>query len=268
VKIDLSEAFLQAFGRHFVTLSCMYTPPNSTAEIATLFSGFVIAIEDVWFYVTAGHVPRAIQSGMEAGGKFDVWRLGDQAARGPFNHGIPFDFDFNQWIVLDEAEVGLDYAALPLRNLFREGLERGNVIPLTKNGWGDHVTEHDQWVLVGVPSESVTHNGESLLTARVVGVALTKADAPEGAGAKAENQFYARLTDASDKVVKNVEGMSGGPIFATKKDDKEIRYTVIGVQSAWYRNDRIIAACPFSSLAIGLENAVRMARAELANAPP
>ncbi len=240
----------------------MYTPPNSMEEVAKLFSGFVIAIDDVWFYVTAGHVPRAVQAGMEAGGQFDVWRLGDQAARGPFSHGIPFDFDFDQWIVLDEQAIGLDYAALPLRNLFREALERGKVVPLTKNAWGDHVTEHDQWVLVGVPAESVAHDGDSILTARVVGVALTTTDPPDGADAKAENQFYARLTDASDKVLKNVEGMSGGPIFATKKDEDDIKYTVIGIQSAWYKSDRIIAACPFSSLALGLEEAVTQARNE------
>lgn len=90
---NINELFLKAAGRHFVTLSCMQTPPGSTKEHAVLFSGFVIAIDDVWFYVTAGHVPRWIQSSLEAGGKFDVWRLGDQTARGPFKDtGIPFDF--------------------------------------------------------------------------------------------------------------------------------------------------------------------------------
>lgn len=90
---NINERFLKAVGRHFVTLSCMQTPPKSSTEHPVLFSGFVIAVGELWFYVTAGHVLRFIRSSVEAGGTFDVWRLGDQTARGPFKEiGIPFDF--------------------------------------------------------------------------------------------------------------------------------------------------------------------------------
>lgn len=262
---NINEVFLKAAGRHFVTLSCMYTPPNSTKERVMLFSGFVISVDDVWFYVTAGHVPSRIRDGIDAGGKFDIWRLGDQSARGPFKEtGIPFDYVADQWLILDDEAIGLDYAVLPLRDLYRQALERGEVLPIAKDAWGDHVTESDQWVLVGVPAETVTHDGNSLITARVESIALEEAEAPEGAGTKAENQFYARLIDGSERVVKNVEGMSGGPIFATKKTNEVVRYKVIGVQSAWYSGDRIIAACPFSSLGLALEDVIRHARDEAA----
>lgn len=265
MNASINEIFLQRVGRHFVTLSCMYTPPNSAEERVMLFSGFVIAVDDLWFYVTAGHVPSRIRGGIEAGGEFNVWRLGDQTARGRFTEfGIPFDYVPGDWLILDDADIGLDYAALPLRALFRLGLESGEVVPITKDAWGDHVTEYDQWVLVGVPAETVIHDGNSIITARVVSVALEEAEAPEGAGQKAQNQFYARLIEGSERVVQNVEGMSGGPVFATKRTDEGRRYSVIGVQSAWYKNDRVIAACPFSSLGLALEEAVRSARDELA----
>jgi hypothetical protein len=266
---DINERFLKAVGRHFVTLSCMQTPPKSSTEHTVLFSGFVIAVDDLWFYATAGHVLRFIQSSVAAGGKFDVWRLGDQTARGPFKEiGIPFDFLADQWLVIEDESVGLDYAALPLRDLYRQALERGGVLPVRKDVWSDHVTEYDQWVLVGVPAETVTHDGKSLITAKVVSVALEETEAPIGAGTKADNQFYGRLAEGSEAVVKNVEGMSGGPIFATKKTGSTLRYKVIGVQSAWYSSSRIVAACPFSSLGLGLENAVRIARDEIAKAQP
>ncbi len=171
----------------------------------------MIAVDDVWFYVTAGHVPRFIQSSIDAGGKFDVWRLGDQTARGPFKDiGIPFDFVVDLWLVIEDNAVGLDYAALPLRDLYRQALERGGIIPIRKDAWGDHVTEYDQWVLVGVPAETVTHDGSSLISAKVVSVALEETEAPNGAGTKSDNQFYGRLIDGSEAVVKNVEGMSAG----------------------------------------------------------
>lgn len=260
---NINELLLKAVGRHFVTLSCMQTPPGASEEHVVLFSGFVIAVDEVWFYITAGHVPRWIQSSIEAGGKFDVWRLGDQTAQSPFKGiGIPFDFVAEHWVILEDEAVGLDYAALPLRELYCRALEGGGVIPIRKDAWGDHVTEYDQWVLVGVPAETVMHNGVSLITAKVVSVALEEAETPNGAGTKAENQFYGRLVDGSEAVVRNVEGMSGGPIFATKRVDDKVKYTVIGVQSAWYKSARIIAACPFSSLGFGLENAIRTAKNE------
>jgi hypothetical protein len=65
MNANINEIFLQQVGRHFVTLSCMYTPPNSTEERVMLFSGVVIAVDDVWFYVTAGHVPNRIRAGMD-----------------------------------------------------------------------------------------------------------------------------------------------------------------------------------------------------------
>ena len=262
---NINERFLRTAGRHFVTMSCMQTLPKSSAEHVAFFSGFVIAVDEVWFYVTAGHVPRSIQSAMAAGTKFDIWRLGDQTARGPFKDtGIPFDYVADQWVVVEDDAVGLDYAALPLRDLYRQALELGGVLPIRKDAWGDHVTEYDQWVLVGVPAETVTHDGKSHITAKVVSVALKETEAPDGAGAKADNQFYGRLIEGSETVVKNVEGMSGGPIFATKKIGETIKYKVIGVQSAWYRPSRTIAACPFSSFGLSLENAVQIAKGESA----
>jgi hypothetical protein len=251
---SLNERFLKAAGRHLVTLSCMQTPPGSSTEHPVFFSGFVILVEGVWFYVTAGHVLRCIRSAMDAGSKFDIWRLGDQTARGPFKEiGIPLAFSSEQWIELEDEAIGLDYAALPLRDLYRQALERGGVVPIPKDGWSDYVTEYDQWVLVGVPGETVTHDGKSVMTAKVVSVALIETDTPEGAGTRAENQFYAKLIDGSEAVVKNVEGMSGGPIFATKKVEDTIGYKVIGVQSAWHPTTRVIAACPLSSLGLALE---------------
>jgi hypothetical protein len=260
---DINEVALRAFGRHFVTLTCMQTPPGAPEHVV-LISGFIIEVSGHWFYVTAGHILRDIDQAHAAGSTFDVWRLGDQSAGGPHRQtGIPFDFVRKDWIVIRDDSVGLDYAALHLRDLYRLALESGRVVPLVKDTWGDHVTEYDQWVLVGVPAETVAHNGQSLITAKLVGIAVVEADEPEGAGSKAENQFYAKLRNGSESHLKNVEGMSGGPLFATKRQGGDLRYKVIGVQSAWYPLQRIIAVCPFSSLGLGLEEAVRQIEADV-----
>ncbi len=92
-------------------------------------------------------------------------------------------------------------------------------------------------------------------------IPLEEAEEPEGAGRKAENQFYARLKDMGN--VKDIDGMSGGPVFALKKVDTEWKYTVIGVQSGWYPSAQIIAACPISSFGVAIAEAVESAKASL-----
>jgi hypothetical protein len=257
---NVNDIFLEAVGKHFVTMSARQTVPGAEQAHVFVASGFVIFVEGFWFYVSAGHVIRNIQSAIAAGSTFDTWRLGDQAGRSPFDSGITFDFDPAKWIVIRDERVGLDYAALALRELYWKGLQTGGIIPIGRDTWGDHVTECHQWVLVGVPAETVTSDGVNIIRARLVSTAVKETEAPEAAGEKVENQFYAKLIDGSEAVVKNVEGMSGGPVFATYKTETGLAYKVIGIQSAWYPTLRIIAACPFSSLGFGLEEAVRTLR--------
>lgn len=90
---------------------------------------------------------------------------------------------------------------------------------------------------------------------------LKPTEEPALAGRKAKNQFYARLTDMGS--VNDIGGMSGGPVFALKKVEGEWRYKVIGVQSSWYPSARTIAACPFSSLGVALEDLVESAKAQM-----
>jgi hypothetical protein len=68
--------------------------------------------------------------------------------------------------------------------------------------------------------------------------------------------------------IKDIDGMSGGPVFALKKVDGVWKYKVIGVQSGWYPSARIIAACPISSFGVALEEAVESAKAAMSVSPP
>jgi hypothetical protein len=261
---SLNERFMKSVGRHFVTLSCVQAVPGSPNEKILIFSGFLADIGGMWFYVTAGHILRCIRSALNAGATFDIWRLGDQTAGNRFKDtAIPFAFDIDLWCVIEEEEVGLDYAAVPLETMYCRALQAGGAIPIDKSAWADYVTEHDQWALVGVPSETVSYDGNTIITARVVVAPLEPVDDPVAAGPKAQNQFYGRLKDDSAAIVKDIDGMSGSPIFALKKVEETWKYSVIGVQSGWYQQRRIIAACPFSSFALALEDVVVKARLSL-----
>jgi hypothetical protein len=197
---------------------------------------------------------RDIRAALNAGVEFDIWRLDDQTAGNQFRGvAIPYAFDIDMWCIIENEKIGLDYAAVALNTIYRQQLEVGRSIPIGKVAWGDQFTEHDHWVLIGIPSETVGYEQETI-TGRTVMIPVERAEAPEDAGRKAENKFYARLKNAGD--IKDIEGMSGGPVFAIRKVEGEWKYKVIGVQSSWYRSTRIIAACPFSSLGAALEEFV------------
>jgi hypothetical protein len=261
-KEPLSKLFLKRAGRHFVTLSCVQMIDGSKEKVL-VFSGFVAQARGEWFYVTAGHIIRDIRLAMEAGAKFDVWRFGDQTAGHRFGDaGIPLDFDHAPWLVLNDDENGLDYAVMHIDGLYRQQLEVGGVVPIGNNSWGTHLDEHDHWALVGIPAESVAYDARTMIGARFVVIPVETVGEPAGAGDKAKNQFYARLKDESPRKIEDIDGMSGGPIFAMKKECADMYYSVIGVQSGWYRESRVIAACPFSSLGKALEAIIDEARAD------
>ncbi|KAB2920655.1 MAG: hypothetical protein F9K30_16125 [Dechloromonas sp.] len=254
---DLTRSFSRTAGKHFVTLSCVQQLPEDSGEKILVFSGFVVDVSGEWFYVTAGHILRDIHTAISSGSSFDVWRLDDQTACNRFNGmAVPFAFDVKEWLVLRDEISGLDYAAVHLSNFYRRQLEAGGVTAIARSAWSDHATEHDYWVLVGIPSETVAYDGKTTITARVVVSPLTPAEAPAFAGEKAQNQFYAKPADGSEYFFNDPDGMSGGPVFGLKKQREKWVYGVIGVQSAWYPTSRTLAVCPFSSFGFALEEVV------------
>ena len=259
---DFTERVARSIGRHFVMLSCLKRSPASKEVRVHIFSGFVVDILGEWFYVTAGHILKDIRSAINDGSSFDTWRLDDQIAGNQFsNIAVPYDFQLEHWCVLEDASAGLDYAAVHLGGLYRQQLEIGGVVPFTKQAWGDYVTECDHWALVGIPRESISY-GATNITAEFVMLPLVPVEPPHSAEKKAENQFFAKIMDGSEEIIKDIDGMSGGPIVMLWKADDTWNYSVIGVQSAWYPNARIIAACPFSSFAEALETLVEEAISE------
>ena len=254
---DFTRRVAQTVGKHFVTLSCIQYPPADSPSKVLVFSGFMVDVSGEWFYVTAGHILRKIRTALSSGSSFDIWRLDDQSAGNRFNgKAVPYDFVSEDWLVLEDASTGLDYAAVHLSDFYRRQLEVGGVTAIARKAWSDHVTEYDHWVLFGIPSETIEYDGETVITGRVVMLPLVPADEPTLAGHKANNQFYAKPIDGSAQIFEDADGMSGGPVFILKKVKEQWLYGVIGVQSAWYPPSRTFAICPFSSFGLALEQLV------------
>jgi hypothetical protein len=260
---NLNIRVARTIGRHFVTLSCIQHPPEDASPKSLLFSGFLIEILGEWFYVTAGHIIRDVRAAMSTGSEFDVWRLDDQTAGNRFcGKAVPYAFDPDAWLVLQDDGLGFDYAAAHIHPFYRRQLEAGGAMPIKKEIWADHVAAADYWVLVGIPSESVAYDGETVIRARVVMMPLRAAETPELAAGKEANQFYATPMGNSGTAFKDADGLSGGPVFALKKVTGTWCYGVIGVQSAWYRSSRTLAICPVSSFGLALEPVIAEALGE------
>ncbi len=243
-----------------MTLSCVQHLPNSNEERIHVFSGFVIAVRGEWFYMTAGHILRDVRIALEGNSTFDIWRFGDQTAGNKFRDtAIPYAFDIEQWLVPEDADAGLDYAAVHIGGLYRKQLEAGGVVALDRNAWGDHLSEHNHWVLAGIPKETVSYDGKTVISAKFVMAPLTSTDAPPLIEHRTENKFFARLTDDSEYFVSDIDGMSGGPVFMLRLDDDTWKYKVIGVQSGWYQSRRVVAVCPFALFGEALEPIVEEA---------
>ena len=261
---SISEQFLKAVGKHFVSLSCVRTDEKDNPIVAHIFSGFVIEVLEEWFLVTAGHVLSELREAMDAGARFRIWRLGDQTGSGKYgSKAIPFDFDVEDWLVISDDENGMDYAATPLLSLFRAALERGGIVPLSERVWGNPWNdEFTRRVLVGIPKESASYDGVSVICAKFALAPMQPADPPLNAERKIENQFFSKLDEDPSDIIKNLKGMSGGPIFSCKIEGSNLHYKVLGVQSSWYPSQRIVAACPIGSFGKAIEQAIKEAANE------
>ncbi len=250
---NFTERVKQSLGKHFVTLSCVQNLSKNSSK-THVFCGFVVDIAGEWFFVTAGHILRDISAAIEGGSSLDKWRLDDQTANNRFNGAaVPYDFNLDSWLIIRDDTNGLDYAAVHLGSYYESQLKAGGVIAIAKNAWSDHLTDYDYWVLVGVPAESILYDGISVITARIVLAPLVAAVEPDLAGNKAQNQFYAKPIDGSEDYFKDASGMSGVPVFALKKIQGEWKYSVIGIQSAWYPSTKTLAICPFSTFGFSIE---------------
>lgn len=245
-----------------MTLSCVQYLPNDGGSRALVFSGFLVEFDELWLYITAGHILDDIKTALSSGSEFDRWRLDDSTAGNQFNgFAVPLDFVLDGWLVIRDRDLGIDYAALPLLNLYRHQLEAGGATALGPDAWGTHLEEHGAWALIGIPSESVKFDGVTRLTARAITVPLRPSATPPDAGSKAENQFYATFAANPEGFLKDLDGMSGGPVFSLHKSDANSwTYKVIGVQSAWYKSQKILAICPFESFGVAIAQVINQAR--------
>jgi hypothetical protein len=264
---EVGEAeFQRAITRSVVGLGYTVQKPESTERTYQYASGFLLSIEDTWFFITAGHVLSDIERLKRAGWIIGQWHLDDTAGwRQAERCFIPsFTFKNEDTFVL-ESEKEHDYAAIRIKPFHRRELEANGKVALTEELWrpdwqSDALADIKAFCIVGVPGESV----RSLETPGVFvvnkGLAFCEVIPLVESAVPLDYRrttfsFYGLVADElidEDKDIRleSIKGMSGGPIFALSITETGVlRTTVIAVQSAWYPNVRMVIGCPIRGFA-------------------
>lgn len=266
--------FLQRYaGRHFVAFK--YDLVRGGERFGDYASCFVLEVRGSWFLVTSGHWLKHPETGLlrrlEAGWQVRVPRLVDVFAGANFPP-LPVEFAVDAWAAIDDEGIGVDLAVMQIHPFTRLGLEGGGVVGISAD-WVQPLTftTDSQVMLVGVPSESFQVEGEEgSMKFVMIPISQYQGQDLPTRGCSVLAKLPDNPSDPTHRV-ESVVGMSGCPVFkintleaATKK------YWLVGIQSSWYQQARVVRITPVDVLVDALEQAIDRGIAErnlLAGAP-
>jgi hypothetical protein len=226
------------------------------------FSGFVIDYLDEWCYVTAGHNFGDVLGKYVDKKLIRVNRCSLLDYFGPeakVHEATPFYYEDEPKFFVDQKDVGVDAALLPLRPYYRLQLEANRITPFYRRHWltTDRM-EFEGYGILGFPtdlSQPLEREGpRGSQIGRAISATLVwvkrldpvpeHIDLPQGAWfvGKVQSPF-------------SIAGMSGGPIFGFRRTPEgRWEYRVVGIQSGWFKESQIIYGCYFARFMRGVED--------------
>jgi hypothetical protein len=120
---------------------------------------------------------------------------------------------------------------------------------LNRDAWPTRRRRFEKFWLLGVPQMTIKVGPHPAMFQK--GVRLMELETPgvEELPDEMKKPFlrhFFRIISGLDDVdppIDDLGGMSGGPIFAARDVQGEKRYWLVGVQSTWRRDIRVVAAC-------------------------
>jgi hypothetical protein len=250
-----SEVF-DLFCRHLVALCVTYQPRDvDRSERAPLFrayAGTLIRIQDTISILTAGHILREIDEASQSNqvviqnavlaDTFGIGRVSDQP--------IPFDLKNARRFYIDDDKNGLDFGLVRLEPYYVRLLAANGMVALEEKNWV-HQSEidFDGYLMLGFPSEfssdRLSESGEGTVAPTFIGVQRLDSP-PDDVPVTRYPRFVGQIN--RDLPLKDMAGMSGGPIFGISYGPPT-RYWIVALQSSWLRDRRIVFGCPIPILA-------------------
>lgn len=228
---------------------------NGGKPLAYSFSGFVVEIDGRWIFVTAGHVFTELEAAKAKGAIIKYWHLDDSSVSPNPQAPYPIDLRMEDVFFTSEDTSGMDYAAFEIRSpMAKTALSGQGIVPIQQEQWdvdGSVVSEFPSLYLVGTPAHlTKTTFGDPVWERYIVTIPVDIVVAPpQGIKETAFTRLYGEmrmdlLDSDSAAAVKDIGGMSGGPIFGLKNGTvaEDFEYRVVALQSSWNKRGGI-AAC-------------------------
>jgi hypothetical protein len=243
--------------QHLVTFSCDDSSPkvleaNGGRRLKRTYSGFIVEVHGHWCICTAAHCIEQVQELLEQGHVLTDWEIDDSAIQAPPER-MPYRFSpdfYNDTFMVRDEHFGFDYGLILLDTFPRVALAKNGIRPINSGDLVDPF-QHDAsyWIVCGVPEESIKTFGSGLTVKEFTGILVRPLPgAPDWwIDPPALPRLYGEVCDPADPsdMLKSVQGMSGGPVFAVQeKDGIFFDPKLIGIQSSWVHRHRVIAACP------------------------
>lgn len=259
--------FIRYFARHFVSMGWFDVSPAWAAENEGrgrhfAISGFIVAVKDTWYLITAGHILEDIEAAQKRGQVLTKFHVDDGWAKTATYGPQIFDFNGATKLYHHDAELGTDFAAITLDTNTRERIKANGVEPLDERMWRNELPQCNVYFICGIPSVWKSTRPLStavMLTTNLVLFGLNRLDSPPDALVKPLERLYFKRADTlvgeDGKPLDSLDGMSGSPIFGATQKTNGFSYWLLGIQSAVdEETGRILIASPFLTLGLFLEH--------------
>lgn len=223
----------------------------------TCYSASIISINGLWNILTAGHILENIEDSLKSK-KINIYKCQLLDYLGTYSKSrepIPFDYLNSSKTYFVDFDNGLDFGLIKLSNMYRELLSSNGVIPLDeKRLLGEEILSTDnEYLLLGIPQKFTfqEEKGFGKSNSQLIGtisptiIEVKKILNYEEKSFSSSPFFVGKLED-NEKSFDDISGMSGGPIFGFNEDLK--RYWIIGIQSNWLKNSKIIFSCKTTTI--------------------
>jgi hypothetical protein len=218
-------------------------------------SGLFVILDGKWYFVTAGHVfKNSTDTGLEqligrkiirieSAGILDYFGMDASAPHRPTM--IDYDAALEKAIYLNEDDVGLDFAFLPLQDADVTKITDKGVKPFVEGNW-QYEAKAEQYRITGFPEEEKIPSSctDTQITSyiRPISVAMDRCDLPAGVDKPTYPYFAAKLLSP---LPASAVGLSGSPIMAFNKAQSGGSIgDLVGIDVAWYEVSRIVKGSP------------------------
>jgi hypothetical protein len=231
---DTHPAF-QLFGRHVLGICISYRSraPEETQSLFSVYSGFFAKNEEEYFFITAGHVIDEMRSYFTRDDLiYESAVITDNISTSKFNNA-PIPISLKDSICLSHVndDAGIDIGFIHIRNIYSNLLIKNSITPIVEDKCKFYENDFfDGLFLVGMPAQyTVLHLSQNNFgTFSPAIVPIPPNDPFSGHIHLDENLcLHARTKYTGD--LKELKGMSGGPIFGIKRGTPD-KYWLVAIQ--------------------------------------